>query len=332
MLLAAGNVRALGSAEPRIRIGEESSSPGPGRRVLSLDGEPAFELSFWCGTCPFLFQRLDGASGTVSIDRLQERLTEGLDDLDDEVLDAFGRLLPAGSYLPLLLGVELRPVSPVRAGDYFAEEQVATWGLNAFWGLPENPRTPYHRTFQTPVDEGAHLFEFVVPMVPPTWNDVGRVAEFADVLAASSRPTAVAVATLDVCQPAGFSEHPYAHWGLTHFLLDGHHKVQAAAETGRPLRLLSLLSVEGSLATPEQVARVPALRARAAAGRGGGTMSAPGLWWMQKTALPGHSSSHRMVRSPFPGTLSRVLWNACAPRWERPAEPRPATRPGRSGR
>lgn len=54
----------------------------------------------------------------------------------------------------------------------------------------------------------------------------------------------------------------YQHWGLTHFLLDGHHKMHAAADTGRPLRLLSLLSVDGSLASPEEIARIPALRNR----------------------------------------------------------------------
>ncbi|MEV0457806.1 hypothetical protein [Catellatospora methionotrophica] len=48
---------------------------------------------------------------------------------------------------------------------------------------------------------------------------------------------------------------------LAHFLLDGHHKMQAAAEAGRPLRLLSLLSVDAGLALPDQVARIPGLRA-----------------------------------------------------------------------
>ena len=51
-------------------------------------------------------------------------------------------------------------------------------------------------------DSVAHLFEFVVPMVPPSWNDRARVTEHAERLATSSRPTAVAVSLLDVCEPA----------------------------------------------------------------------------------------------------------------------------------
>ncbi|GAB4057482.1 hypothetical protein [Catellatospora paridis] len=265
MLIYAGPPQSLGTAsQPRIRFGEEPKTSGTwrGRRVLSLHDKPAFELSFWCGTCAFLFERLEGANETCSIPDLEQRLTDGLQHIDQEVMTRFGDLLPRGDFLPLLLTIEPRLVHPCRPGDYFAEEQVAVWGLNGFWGLPENPRTPYYRTFDTRIDDGTHLFEFVVPMVPPSWNDPDRVAAHARELAGPSGMTAVAVSILDVCEPAGdiTGDHA-AHWALTHFLLDGHHKMQAAAETGRPLRLLSLLSVDASLAEPDQVARIPELRA-----------------------------------------------------------------------
>ena len=48
------------------------------------------------------------------------------------------------------------------------------------------------------------------------------------------------------------------HWGLAHFLLDGHHKVEAAARAGARLRLLSLLSVDGSLADRPEIERLVA--------------------------------------------------------------------------
>ena len=69
---------------------------------------------------------------------------------------------------------------------------------------------------------------------------------------------------LDIAQPAddvGDRDH-FAHWCLTHFLLDGHHEFEAAASAGRSLRLLSLLAVDASLATADQVMMVPALRAQ----------------------------------------------------------------------
>ncbi|GAA3469853.1 hypothetical protein GCM10018965_044060 [Nonomuraea roseola] len=48
--------------------------------------------------------------------------------------------------------------------------------------------------------------------------------------------TAVALGVLDISGPY-FSDRE--HWGLFHFLLDGHHKLLAAARAGQAVRLLS---------------------------------------------------------------------------------------------
>lgn len=135
----------------RVRFGEEEKAGGAwaGRRLLLLDERPAFELSFWCGTCQFLFKRQYGASETVSLEDMEDRLAEGVDGLDEDVIATFAGLLPAGEYVPLLLRIEPRLVRPAEAGDYFAEEQVATWGLELFWGLPEYPSTPFGPTRKT---------------------------------------------------------------------------------------------------------------------------------------------------------------------------------------
>ncbi|WP_328475098.1 hypothetical protein OHA21_17460 [Actinoplanes sp. NBC_00393] len=264
MLLAVGAPRIVGNAtEPRLRFVEQTKPEGAwaGRRLLTVDEAPAFELSFWCGTCQFLFERLEGATTTFSPDGA-DSLAAGPDGLDEEVISQFAALLPEGRYQPLLLQVEPRLINPSKAGDYFAEEQVATWGLESFWGLPAYPRTPYYRTYETAIDADAHLYEFVVPMVPPSWNERDRVTAYAAHLAGGAIPTAVAVSILDVCAPAD-EQGPdyYTHWALAHFLLDGHHKMQAAAETGRPLRLLSLLAIDAGLAEAVQVADLPTLRA-----------------------------------------------------------------------
>lgn len=119
---------------------------------------------------------------------------------------------------------------------------------------------PYYRTFETAVDATAHLYEFVVPMVPPTWNTRDRVEEYVELMGGGTVPTAVAVSTLDVCEPAvGQPADHYRHWGLTHFLLDGHHKLEAAATAGHPVRLLSLLALGEGLAESEDYGRLPAL-------------------------------------------------------------------------
>ncbi|MCO4695257.1 hypothetical protein LRR80_01307 [Streptomyces sp. RO-S4] len=268
MSMIAGEPRRFGVAPSGARLTFETElhepGPTPRRRLLVLDGEPAFQLSMWCGTCQFLFRRLEGADGTLSLDSVRERLAVGVSDLDEGILTAFGLLLPEGDYLPLLLRVVPRLVTPGQEGDYFSDEQVATWGPDQFWGLPEHPRTPYYRTFETVVNDEAHLYEFVVPMVPPLWNDQERVVEYVESMGRGTEPTAVAVSTLDRCEPA-VSPHAtdrYEHWGLTHFLLDGHHKLEAAAAARRPVRILSLLAMGESLSDCDDQRRLPALRER----------------------------------------------------------------------
>lgn len=83
-------------------------------------------------------------------------------------------------------------------------------------------------------------------------------------------PTAVAVSTLDLCQPALSLQatDEYEHWGLTHFLLDGHHKLEAAASAGRTVQLLSLLALDESLSGPDDHRRLGALRSQSSLSRG----------------------------------------------------------------
>lgn len=266
-VLAVGRLIDLGvpDDEATVWFGETPKAEGAwsGNRVLYLKQDPAFELSFWCGTCAFLFRRKEGANQTVSLEGFRTRLADGVSDVDRDIVRTFGELLGADSYVPLLLRVSPTLVQPMEEHDYFSHEQVETWGLTGFWGLPEYPSTPYYRTFQTAVNADAHLYEFITPMVPPSWNDAARVEEYIRRMRAGAEPTAVAVSTLDVCQSA--TDAPgdyYAHWGLTHFLLDGHHKVEAAARCGRPLTLLALVGSAASLCDEAQLKQLPDLRQR----------------------------------------------------------------------
>jgi hypothetical protein len=76
------------------------------------------------------------------------------------------------------------------------------------------------------------------------------------------------VSVLDICQPADDNATDYvAHRAPTHFLLDGHHKMQAAADSGQQLQLLSLLSIDAGLARPDQVTQIRELRVAAPTSR-----------------------------------------------------------------
>lgn len=220
-----------------------------------------FELGLWCGTCPALFQRLSEPEA-ADLKAANELLATGMQTIEPDVLKTYGQVLPRSLYTALLLDLTPELVTPGSANDYFSHEQVATWGVDPVVGSPEDPATPYYRTFETTVGPDQHLYEFVVPMVPPRWNDPARTADYAE-RSGHVPATAVAYSLLDVVQPVSVEgDDHYEHWVLTHFLLDGHHKVQAAAASGRPVRLLSLVDERVSMASPDDVAIL--LRARSA--------------------------------------------------------------------
>lgn len=96
------------------------------------------------------------------------------------------------------------------------------------------------------------LFEFLVPMVNPEHNNPATVDDYSTALEAGILPVAVAVSVADSARP--WQEAPQldaTHWSLTHFLIDGHHKVQAAARIGATIRLLSFLAVDHGNVTPD---------------------------------------------------------------------------------
>jgi hypothetical protein len=258
-VLARGEPVKLGSRVAPLSFTPAKDRRGrkaPGLRKLQLDGKDAFDLSFWCGTCPLVFERLEGSNRTLSSEDLQERLNVGLSSIDDDVLSAASQLIPEATYIPMLLATRPKLVMPADKSDYFAHEQVTHRGIDGFWGLPHSPKTPYYRSGSWQTGDHDFLFEFMIPMVPPAWNDRDHVAKYEEQIGAGAKPTVLALSVLDRTQPFDSFD---AHTGLMHFVLDGHHKLEAAANLKSEITILSLLSIDDSLAFRDDVERIPEL-------------------------------------------------------------------------
>ena len=231
-------------------------------RFLTIDGIRAYEIGNICGTCSFLFERLGGANCSIDASNVRDAVNAGLESIDSEATSAFRDLLPDGKYKALLLDITPKLVNLGTWDDYFAKEQVDTWGLDHFWNLPHNPRIQYYRADTRRINAKASLFEFVISMIPPNWLDADRVVKY---MASTSSPTAVAISILDIKQPAVASEEQIrqgnyqAHWCLAHYLLDGHHKTFASSQVGRPMSLLSLLAVDRGISSPEETDHLEAI-------------------------------------------------------------------------
>jgi len=245
------------ATESRVGFATEGSAQwAKWDRYITLDGKRAFHIGNVCETCAFVFERLEGANEKVSPKELSERLRCGLRQIDDELVRTATSVLPAGRYDALLLRCVPRLVIPSKAGDYFFEEQVALWGVDGFWGVPHYTKAEYYRTGPTKMGNGRGLFEFVVPMFPTNYLRADTISSYKNTLSHEVLPTALAVSILDVKQPATWNGNPDVteHWCLSHYLLDGHHKVYAAAEQGAPVSILSFLASEKGVSSREQVA------------------------------------------------------------------------------
>jgi hypothetical protein len=227
-------------------------------RYLTLEGKRAYHIGNVCNTCSFFFERLEGANSSVTATGVAEELRSGLASLTDAMVEAWGHVLPARDYVVCLFDVHPDLVVPGSETDYFTHEEVELWGVDGFWGMPHHPRTEYYRLGAAPVGERGRLFEFLVPMFPKSWLKADDVARYTSAIAQGARPTAVAISVLDVKQPAVWTGDPAVteHWCLAHYLLDGHHKTFAAAQSGQPIRLLSFLAVSEGLSDEAQIRTV----------------------------------------------------------------------------
>src|SRR5258708_22678897 len=223
-------------------------------RFITIEGKDAYHIGNICGTCSFFFQRLAGANQSLNPRDFQDQLSSGLTGLTNAQATVLSELLPDGDYEASLLFRIPRLVSPSDTEDYFCREQPALWGIDGFWGLPHDPRTMYYRGTDKPLGDGAHLYEFLIPMFPGSWLDAKRIAEFEGRLQEGGRPTAIAISVLDIKQPANWDRDATvtSHSCLAHYISEGHHKLFAASCTKLPVGVLSILALARGVSSPEE--------------------------------------------------------------------------------
>jgi len=95
-------------------------------------------------------------------------------------------------------------------------------------------------------------------MHPHGWLQADTLSRYKAQLAQGARPTALALSVLHVKGPADWDQPPAVteHWCLTHYLLDGHHKIYAASQAQSPITILSLLATSQGISSVEQLSEM----------------------------------------------------------------------------
>jgi hypothetical protein len=235
--------------------------------ALTVNGKRIFQYGCPCGTCGIYFKKVAAPADRVS-DAEAANLLGALDHVpSDFTLKRLARILPKGGYHLAIIEAPLKHVTPGSPNDYFATDVVSLFGLEPpEYEKPGDPGTPYYRfgsdhVLEVPYPAGeipaisysypagtikTLLTQIVMPLQDPATLDRSRVEYWKSRSQAGHPFTAFAVSVLDNQSPAmrrGERDYPYGgQMLLTHCLLDGHHRVQAASDSGSQVRILTLVA------------------------------------------------------------------------------------------
>ncbi len=245
------------------------SSAGGGQRYLTLRGVREYDTGHGCGTCGFLFMHLGEGFDRSPAFQLPAVFRAGILGFDAELLRQLSPIFPVGKYQVRLLTILPYLVKFLDNDDYFQNERAAVWGWSdrGAWWLPRQPNVRYYRGTSMALSETSKFFEFVIPMMPFISLDDDTLDQYRAEIRAGARPTALALSVFDHKQaPQDYTLEPVLkgsttkdeerytdHRCLGHFIVDGHHKIFAAACEGKPVTLLSFHTLDHSICTPDDL-------------------------------------------------------------------------------
>lgn len=224
---------------------------------LLVSGQRVFEYGCPCGTCGILFRKLQSASERLD-DGAAVELLGRLDAVPSrETLPALARILEPTTYHPVVLEGRVEFVEPGSDRDYFATDVVHLFGLEPpDYERPSGPDTPYYRfgveaTLKRSGRLGGPHRALATSVLMPLYDPAALSRERIEYWRAQHEDgmpmTALAVGVIDGQAPAmkpANVVYPFEEqFLLSNCLLDGHHRVQAAAEAGSTVRVLSFLAL-----------------------------------------------------------------------------------------
>ncbi|MCZ4497403.1 MAG: hypothetical protein JWM25_1988 [Thermoleophilia bacterium] len=240
------------SSDTRITFRPGGIGQDPFLSRILFDGNPTYEFGNPCGTCGVTFDKVTDVDFRLD-DELAASLLGTLNRLPADVdLLRLGRVLQSGKWdVGVFEGIP-RLIEPGAEGDFFVEEVTPLHGSGQ--NDQGRPRTSYYRFGMDTTIAKRFNFEsapvlrasLIAPMQNPAAADEGRVQHWLTQHEAGHQLTALAVGIVDFQGPAfwdaidagcAYREHQV----LTHYLLDGHHRVLAGARAGAPVRILSFI-------------------------------------------------------------------------------------------
>lgn len=257
----------LEKSESRLGFTTTGGSGGAWKvwdRFITLDGEKLFHIGNICGTCAFFFRQLkNDIQGSYAIDELKENLNKGVKSLDIHTLDILSKILPATKpedknyceYDALLLEINPHITRFNDKGDYFKEDQSKLW-----YDADEETDSigaAYYRGIDSKITDNEKLYEFYIPLYQPEQLNTERVNYYREKIRKGIKPTAISLSVVDAKTSMIYIDEPAdgitGHWCFANYMLDGHHKMYAAALEKKPITLISFLTRDFSWQVTDQL-------------------------------------------------------------------------------
>lgn len=229
-------------------------------RFISYGGEQLFHIGNICGTCAFFFSQLknDLKSG-IRVDPVRDILNKGLQSLDDHTTGQLKTILPDGKYQIFLMEIMPYLAKFNTKGDYFKEDQSALWGYVED-EIEDKTGIPYYRGTDIKIGDTEKLFEFFIPLYQLEFLNEERIEYYRNQIRSGAKPTAVALSVVDVKESMIYDEQPedkiICHWSFANYLLDGHHKIAAAALERKPITLVSFIAKDHSWLVTDRLTEI----------------------------------------------------------------------------
>jgi len=242
----------------RLSFTLRMGSNRPWWRDLDLDGQPLYRIGNICNTCESMFSKYEIDKLPLTPSGLAEKLHSGLTSISNEVIDTIKAILPNGNYIVSIL--KFRPaLVEFRKSVYYLWENPQPLKIPAEWLNNSERIKPwwFAQPKKSPGFQEGKLYEAVFPLISKKSLQKKEIKKYISELKNNDLiPTALALSVVDVRFVSGRA----FDWRLIHFLLDGHHKMMAASQSNKPIKLLSFLNTSESFSPDEWVERTVKIR------------------------------------------------------------------------
>jgi len=224
----------------------EYNTVGWSERFFCIENRKAYSLGYPCGTCNFIFERLDGATKKISPFKIIDVLSSEKINLTHEAFSEIVSIIPNGKYIALLLEINPNKIIVGSKSDYF----VSTEPIDPFWGFSHHPKVNYYMDTDIKINNEETFHTFILPIVPEHWLDKPTVDRYKSKIEDGACPTAISLSYLDILERDEGLQSCFVN-----ILLDGHHKINAAStlRNRRPINMISFLSTEMGVSTEKYI-------------------------------------------------------------------------------